>query len=267
MITSAAKTGTAERVLAERRGRVLELTLNRPAAGNAFDAELYGELADLLAEAGADSGVSCVVLSGGDRFSAGADLHDLAAASESRRNVARAAYERFLGRLEQFPKPLLAAVAGPAVGIGFTLLGHVDIVIVADNARFRVPFAALGLVPEAGSSATLPAILGPQRAAHLFYSGEWLSAEQAVEAGLALCSVPVERLGAAVAALADRIAAAPLSSLAATKRLLAASRAIDARAARRREDEAFTAALAEPGVVPGLRTIAEQIGGRASEGR
>ncbi|WP_051791251.1 enoyl-CoA hydratase-related protein [Amycolatopsis jejuensis] len=262
MITSPPK--TAERIIAERRDRVLELTLNRPSAGNAFDAELYGALADLLADAASDVEVSCVVLGGGDRFSAGADLRDLAA-DPARRQTARDAYDRLLGQLEQFPKPLIAAVAGPAVGIGFTLLGHVDIVLVADNARFRAPFAALGLVPEAGSSATLPAMLGPQRAAHLFYSGAWLSAEQAVEAGLALCRVPVDELRSTAAALADRIAAAPLSSLTATKRLLAASRVIDAAAARRREDEAFTTALADPGVNAGLQKVAEQIARKNEE--
>lgn len=228
----------------ERHDRFVELVLNRPEAGNAFDVELYEALATAVERAAADPAVGCVVLTAtGPLFCAGADLNAFAAVIEQQDDAWQRGYDRLLTAVESFPKPLLAAVGGPAVGIGLTLLGHADIVLVSEAAKFRAPFARLGLVPEAGSTVTLPERLGAQRAAYLLFTGAWLSAADAVTWGLATRQVPADQLRPEALAIAKGVAAAPIESLVATKHLLTEGRASDAAAARRREDAAFVAAL------------------------
>jgi enoyl-CoA hydratase/carnithine racemase len=141
--------------------------------------------------------------------------------------------------LENLRKPLVVAVRGVAVGIGATLLGHADLVLLAESARLRTPFAALGLCPEAGSTVTFPALIGPQRSAELFFTGRWLTAPEAVAAGLGLRVVPDETVLTEARDLARQVAAQPLASLLATKELLGATRRDAARQARRLEDLLF----------------------------
>jgi enoyl-CoA hydratase/carnithine racemase len=141
---------------------------------------------------------------------------------------------------------VIAAVNGLAVGIGFTMLAHCDLVLVADTARLRAPFTTLGVCPEAASSATFPAIMGQQTAAYYLYTAEWVSAEEAVAAGIAWRVVPAADLMAEARALAATIAAKPIPSLVATKQLMVASRLDAVRAARAREDEGFRALVGGP---------------------
>jgi enoyl-CoA hydratase/carnithine racemase len=212
------------------------LTLDRPEALNAFDRSLFEALSEALASAAEDPGVGCVVLTGAGRaFTAGSDL----AGDDDGDGGGEDPYERLMGTIEGFSKPLIAAVNGLAIGIGTTLLGHCDLVLAADSARFRVPFTSLGLVPEAGSTATLPAMMGRQAAAHALFSSGWISAEEARESGLVWRLRPAEELLPEAVAVAAEIAAQPLESLVATKRLLLAERLPGARAAREREDPEF----------------------------
>jgi enoyl-CoA hydratase/carnithine racemase len=149
-------------------------------------------------------------------------------------------FRRFVGALEAFPKPAIAAVNGVAVGLGTTMLPYCDIVLASATARFRLPFASLGVVPEAGSSFNLPAVMGWQAAAHALFTAEWLDADQALACGLVWRVVEPDALVSEAVAVARTVARMPLVSLMETKRLLLATRLDLARAARHREEAVFT---------------------------
>lgn len=226
----------------EDRGPVRVLTLDRPEVLNAFDSPLYRATAAALEAARADDGVHVAVLTGAGRaFSSGQDLGEMArlAAGEQ----VNSGFPHLLDALGSFDKPLVAAVNGTAVGIGFTMLPHCDLVLVAEGARFRTPFAEMGVPPEAASSLLFPERMGWQRAAHLLFTNAWLSAAEAVEHGIALRVVPGDELMAEALALAERIASAPLPALRAIKATMLAARQPAVDAARRREDAAFAQLL------------------------
>ena len=197
-----------------------------------------------------------MVLTGAaNAFSAGADMSLLAGAEDGGGDSLSAAkaFESLLDGLGSFEKPLLAAVNGLAVGIGATLLLHCDVVIAAESARIRFPFTALGLVPEAGSTYLLPVVVGPQMAAELFFSAEWIGAQRASELGIASRVVADDRLLEVALARAEEIAAQPLGALRATKRILLDARREAVEAARRREGEGM---LAQAGSAENLAALA-----------
>jgi enoyl-CoA hydratase/carnithine racemase len=233
-------------LLVDDRERVRLLTLDRPAALNAFDDDLYDAACAALVAAADDPDVAVVVITGAGRaFSAGQDLGEL---GNPRRHDdgKRHGFAPFIETVEAFPKPLIAAVNGIGVGIGLTLLPHCDLVLMAEDARLRAPFASLGVTVEAGNSYLLPATVGPQAAAHLLYTAAWLDAGQCVDIGLAWKSCPPERLLDQTMEVASEIAAMPIPSLIATKRLLVASRIDAIQAARARENAAFAELVGGP---------------------
>lgn len=200
--------------------RVRLMTLRRPDRRNAFDRELYARSADALDQAGADGGVSVVVLTGtGPAFSAGVDVDELAAVAGGAAGTDEfvASAQRFVRTLAEFPKPLIAAVNGSAVGIGATLLGHCDVVLAGRSARFRYPFTSMGIVPEIGSSWMLPHQVGWQAAQWLLLSSRWIDATEALAMGLVLEVVADDELLATAQARGAEIAEHPLDSLVATK--------------------------------------------------
>ena len=205
-------------ILVHTEAGVCTLTLNRPDKKNSITAAMYGALADALQAAQDDASVRCAVLQGNETtFSAGNDiadfLHNPPASADS-------PVFRFLRGIAQFPKPLVAAVCGPAVGVGTTLLFHCDLVYAGDNAAFSMPFVNLGLCPEAGSSLLVPQMLGYHRAAEALLLGEPFMAEAALEVGLVNRVLsPLETAGYAQA-VARKLAAKPLGSLVETKRLM-----------------------------------------------
>jgi len=233
-------------VRAADAGAVRTLTLDRPEARNAFDVGLYTGLAAALDAARADDGVHVVVLTGaGPVFSAGQDLAEMAAlAAGDAPAGAEHGFRTLLAAVEAFDKPLLAAVNGPGVGIGFTLLLHCDLVWLAASARLRVPFAEMGVPPEAASSVLLPARMGRQQAARALLAADWIGADEAVAHGLAVAVVADHELVAVVAAEAARIAAHPLAGLRAVCGLVRAAEAEAVAAARAREEAAFADLLA-----------------------
>jgi enoyl-CoA hydratase/carnithine racemase len=165
-------------------GPVRLLTLDRPEARNAFNKALYDAVRLTLDEAAADDTTSvCVITGAGDIFSAGQDLKALAGFKDNPEEAH--GFDPFARALAAFDKPLIAAVNGAAVGVGTTMLLHCDVVLVSDTARFKLPFAGLGLIPEAASSLLLPAAIGPQAANYLLLTGDWMDAEAAVTRGLA----------------------------------------------------------------------------------
>jgi enoyl-CoA hydratase/carnithine racemase len=231
--------------------RVRVLTLNRPEALNAFNEELYHAAGRALADAAARDDIACVVITGtGRAFSAGQDLGEMsrvrADADPSSFSSDGPGFPRFLDTLAALPKPVIAAVNGIGVGIGMTMLLHVDVAFIASNARLRAPFVPLGVVPEAAGSLLMPVVMGNQRAAVKLYTGDWISADEAVECGLALQVVAPDALMQMTMGLARRIATMPVASLRATKQLVVDGRIDAVRAARAREDTVFTEMIGRP---------------------
>ena len=210
------------------------VTLVRPEARNALDRATYGQLRDALLGASSDDAVMVVIVTGeGAAFCAGQDVSEMTSSqgAASDADEAWAAVNGFLDALAECPKPLLAAVNGIATGIGATMLGLFDLVLVARSARIRFPFVDLGLVPEAGSTCTLPSLVGVEVAAHALLTGEWIDAERAVRIGLAWKMAEDAEVLDEATILGATLARKPLVSLVETKRLLVASRAASVRAA------------------------------------
>jgi enoyl-CoA hydratase/carnithine racemase len=225
--------------LRKQEGNILVLSFNRPAKMNALTRSMYAGLATGLNEAAGDFGIRAVILtSEGQHFTAGNDISDFMnnpPTSES------SEVSEFLESLLNFPKPLVAAVNGNAVGVGTTMLLHCDVVVASSTAKFSMPFASLGLVPEAGSSFLFPQLVGYQRAARIFMTGESFDAPSAVEMGL-VTSIDNDPLNAAMK-IAQLIAEQPPQAIINTKALLKA-RSHDAVAAvMKAEFEIFAMAL------------------------
>ncbi|MDR6420594.1 enoyl-CoA hydratase [Paraburkholderia phenoliruptrix] len=205
-------------ILVERANGVLTLAFNRPDKKNAITAAMYQTMADTLVEAQRDASVRAMLIRGSASiFSAGNDLEDFMKAPPMGEN---APVFQFLRALSSADKPLVAAVAGPAVGIGTTLLLHCDLVYAADSASFSLPFAQLGLCPEAASSLLLPRVAGYQAAAEKLLLGEAFDAAEAQRMGFVNRVLPASEVDAFAASQAAKLAALPASSLRVTKSLM-----------------------------------------------
>ena len=201
---------------------VTTLTLNRVEKKNSITAAMYAAMADALLQAEQDSAVRALVIQGhATVFSAGNDIGDfLNAPPRVQGENQETPVMRFLRGISTFPKPLVAAVCGPAVGIGTTMLFHCDLVYAGDNAAFSMPFVNLGLCPEAASSLLVPQMMGYHRAAEALLLGEPFMAEAALEVGLVNRIVPPTEANGIAQAQARKLAAKPISSLLETKRLM-----------------------------------------------
>ena len=218
---------------------VLTLSFNRPAKMNALTRGMYGALASALNEAAGDFGIRAVILtSEGEHFTAGNDIKDF---MENPPTGDDSEVAKFLGSLLNFPKPLIAAVKGHAVGVGTTMLLHCDVVLASPTASFSMPFTSLGLVPEAGSSFLFPALVGYQRAARIFLTGETFSAADAKEMGLV--STIATDVYEQAQIVASQIAAQPPQAVINTKALLKASKHDAVEAVMKAEFELFSMAL------------------------
>jgi len=208
----------SEPILVTSDAGVCEVRLNRPEKRNAVTFPMYEQLTRALSAAQADGAVRAVLLSGeGASFSAGNDLQDFLTGPAL--SAAHPAMQ-FLRTLATFGKPLLAAVQGQTVGIGVTMLLHCDLIVAARTAQFTLPFVALGLVPEAGSSLLLPRLIGHQRAAELLFLGQPFNADTAYRLGLVNSVVEERSLLDETRALARAVAQQPAEALTATRRLL-----------------------------------------------
>jgi enoyl-CoA hydratase/carnithine racemase len=235
------------------------IAFDRPEVRNAFDTAMYVAVADALDEALGDDDTRVVVLTGrGKGFTAGQDLREMAAmAAGTAQPGAGKGFPGLLDAVVAFDKPLLAAVHGVAVGLGCTLLAHIDMVLVEEGTRLRAPFAEMGVPPEAASSWLLPERMGWQRAASLLLASEWIDAAEAVEAGLALRVCPPGTVVEETLALAHRMATFAPHATRQIKRLMTAPRRLEIDAARAREDAAFAALFADPAINPGGRLTAQ----------
>lgn len=227
---------------------VAVITLNRPERKNAFDRRQYDDLAAHLDAVAADENLRVAVLTGaGAAFSSGQDLKEMAelagqaASGSATGNGGTTGFTVLLDALQRFPKPLVAAVNGVAVGIGMTILPYCDIVLVAESARLRVPFSELGVPPEAGSSVLFAELIGWQRAAELLLTSRWIDATEAVDIGLALRRCADAEVLAEATALAREIASKSPYSTRVIKELMIAGRGSRSSDARAREEALFAA--------------------------
>jgi len=193
----------------ETDGAVGIVTINRPEKRNAMTYAMLGEFLERIAEAGADTSTRALIITGAPgAFCAGTDLADLASVPGAQRGLRGSSEER--GRwwpIVECPKPVVGAIDGPAVGMGAEFSSQCDIRIATPNARFAWNFVHRGLVPDTGAGSwLLPRLIGTQRALKLLYTGEFLTAEEALEIGYVDQLVPSEKLQATAMALAQKIA-------------------------------------------------------------
>lgn len=228
-------------ILTKTEARIARIEINRTDKKNALTADMYQAMAEALSAAETDPQVRAILIHGKpDCFTAGNDLKDFL---DHPPHGEDSPVFRFLHAISTAAKPLVAAVGGPAVGIGTTMLLHCEFVYAAPNARFQMPFVPLGLVPEAASSLLLPMLAGYHRAAELLLLGKPFTAEQALAAGIVTEIVSESELLAHALATAASLAALPSSSLRMTKGLMKARYAESVVKAMKEEGEKFRAQL------------------------
>ena len=231
-------------ILVHTEAGVVTISFNRLERKNSITSAMYASMADALENAAGDAAVRVVVFQGHETvFSAGNDIGDFLKQPPS---TPDAPVFRFLRGIATFPKPVLAAVSGPAVGIGTTLLFHCDLVYAGDNAAFSMPFVNLGLCPEAASSLLVPQMLGYHRAAEALLLGEPFMAEAALEVGLVNRVLPPTEVNGYAQAQARKIAVKPMSALIETKRLMKQGQASQVQARMVEEGTSFGRMLREP---------------------
>jgi enoyl-CoA hydratase/carnithine racemase len=242
---------------------VTEIAINRPQKKNALTQAMYAAMADAIAAAESDPAVRALLLTGytpddasGDGgspvFTAGNDLADFL--TDFRMDASSPVF-RFLFSLVRATKPVVAAVDGPAVGVGTTMLLHCDLVYAGRNTRFQLPFINLGLVPEGGSSLLLPLLAGPQRAAELLMLGDPFDAETARSCGMVNCVLESGDVLPAARAAAAALAAKPAEALRTTKRLLRAPQRAALEEVMLAEADAFATALQGPEAAAALQAF------------
>jgi enoyl-CoA hydratase/carnithine racemase len=222
---------------------VVQLVINRPEKKNAVTREMYQQLSDAIIRASEDEAVNAIVISGaGGVFTAGNDLDDFRARAMDDQPKPSAGLA-FIEALMDCDTPVIAAVEGLAIGIGTTLLLHVDVVIAAKSAQFKTAFVDLGLVPEAASTVTMPLHLGARRATDLLLLGEVISGNDARECGLVSRIVGDGQALVEALALAANLANKPREALRASKRLIRAPWREQIEQALEREREVFSERL------------------------
>jgi enoyl-CoA hydratase/carnithine racemase len=231
-------------ITVENHDAVRVLRFARPERKNAITATMYGALADALGQAAADATVRVVVVTGSESaFTAGNDLSDFLDEPPTKDD---APVFRFLRAIASFPKPLVASVCGPAIGVGTTMLLHCDLVYAGENATLSLPFVHLGLCPEAASSLLLPAVVGYQRAAEKLLLGEPFGVAEAREIGIVNRVLPPAEAERFALAQAAKLASRPLSSLLATKALMKRSLTSAVHEQMLEEGRYFARMLGEP---------------------
>jgi enoyl-CoA hydratase/carnithine racemase len=231
-------------ILTTRENGVLTIEFNRPQKKNAITTEMYTALADALVAAREEPCIRAVLIFGKPEvFTAGNDLQDFIKHPPTDDD---SPVMRFLKEISRAPMPLVAAVCGPAVGVGTTMLLHCDLVYAGENAQFSLPFAQLGLVPEGASSLLLPELIGYQRAAERLLLGEPFGADEALRMGLVSAVLPADAVLGHARVQVKKLVALPAAALRATKRLMKHGR-IDAIESRLLlEGEEFRARLQSP---------------------
>jgi enoyl-CoA hydratase/carnithine racemase len=241
----------------ELKDDVLRITIDRPEKKNALTGAMYTALAEAVEQAEGNPDVRVLLLHGnGDSFTAGNDLEDFVAKGWKGHEVPPAV--RFITAVAHAKKPVVAAVHGSAVGVGVTILLHCDLVYAADNAKLMMPFVNLGIVPEAGSTAILPAQIGHQRAAELLMLGTPISAQRAHELGMVNAVVTLDALLPTALNAAQMLAEKPAAALRATKALMKKAGSVELERALREEVEVIAERLGSPETREALTAFLEK---------
>ncbi|WP_028081395.1 enoyl-CoA hydratase [Solimonas soli] len=208
---------STEHIVTELQDRVLTIRFNRPDKKNAVSSAMYNASADAFSGASTNPEVRAVLLTGTDDcFCSGNDLGDFLNSGDA----VGAAVGRFMRSMVDCSKPIVAAVTGPAIGVGTTVLLHCDLIYAGEKTRFQMPFVNIGICPEFGSSLMLPAMMGHPRAAELVLLGEMFSAAKAREYGLVNDVLPDAEVHAHARAQALKLAAQPPQAMRTSKDLL-----------------------------------------------
>jgi enoyl-CoA hydratase/carnithine racemase len=228
-----------DEIITERSESVLRIQLNRPMKRNAMTSRMYATLTDVFNNAAKDEHTRVVLWHGaGDSFSAGNDIEDFL---ENPPGPADSPQTRLMNALVDFDKPLIAAVHGAAIGGGTTMLTHCDLVYAGESAKFQMPFINLAVVPEFGSSWSIPARIGHIRAAELILLGLPFDAKRAAELGFVTQVVPDQNLMTTATEAARKLAAKPARALQASKRLMKRPFRAQIKAAMEAENQEFSA--------------------------
>jgi enoyl-CoA hydratase/carnithine racemase len=228
-----------DEIITERSASVLRVQLNRPAKKNAMTSSMYVTLAEIFTDAAKNEQTRVVLWHGaGDSFCAGNDIEDFLKNPPGPGDSPQA---RLMNALVDFDKPIVAAVQGAAIGGGTTMLTHCDFVYAGESAKFRMPFIDLAVLPEFGSSCSIPAMMGHIRAAELILLGLPFDARRALELGFVNQVVSDQNLLATASETARKLAAKPAGALQASKRLMKRSFRGQIKAAMKAENEAFSA--------------------------
>jgi enoyl-CoA hydratase/carnithine racemase len=228
-----------DEIITERSESVLRVQLNRPMKRNAMTSRMYATLTDVFNDAAKDEGTRVVLWHGaGDSFSAGNDIEDFL---ENPPGPGDSPQARLMNALLDFDKPLIAAVHGAAIGGGTTMLTHCDFVYAGESAKFQMPFINLAVVPEFGSSCSVPARIGHIRAAELILLGLPFDAKRAAELGFVTQVVPDQNLMTTATEAARKLAAKPARALQASKRLMKQPFRAQIKAAMEAENQEFSA--------------------------
>jgi enoyl-CoA hydratase/carnithine racemase len=226
-------------IITEHSGSVLRVELNRPTKRNAMTSSMYVKLADVFNDAAKDERTRVVLWHGaGDSFCAGNDVEDFL---KNPPGPGESPQARLMNALLDFDKPLIAAVQGAAIGGGTTMLTHCDFVYAGENAKFQMPFVNLAVVPEFGSSFSVPARIGHLRAAELILLGLPFDAQRALNLGLVTQVVPDQNLLATATETARQLAGKPAGALQASKRLMKRPFREQIKAAMATENDVFSA--------------------------
>jgi enoyl-CoA hydratase/carnithine racemase len=235
---------------------VATIEIARPDKKNALTQAMYRDLAEAIAAARADAAVRALLITGQPEvFTAGNDLEDFLQRPPL---GPESPVLRFMQALLECEKPVVAAVSGPAIGIGATMLLHCDLVYISEGSRLVLPFVALGLVPEFASSLLLPQRLGHARAAEKLLLGEPIGGAEAVQLGFATAVLPAGELLAHARRMAERFNALPPGALRATKRLMRAGASTAIAQAMRAEQAVFSERLSSPEALEALQAFVQK---------
>jgi enoyl-CoA hydratase/carnithine racemase len=227
-----------DEIITDRSESVLRVQLNRPMKRNAMTSRMYATLADVFNNAAKDESTRVVLWYGaGDSFSAGNDIEDFLQNPPGPGDSPQA---RLMNALIDFDKPLIAAVHGAAIGGGTTMLTHCDFVYAGESAKFQMPFIDLAVVPEFGSSWSIPARIGHIRAAELILLGVPFDAKRAAELGFVTQVVSDQNLMTTATEAARKLAAKPARALQASKQLIKRPFRVQTKAAMEAENQAFS---------------------------
>ncbi|AET66528.1 enoyl-CoA hydratase/carnithine racemase [Desulfosporosinus orientis DSM 765] len=250
---------TFQTIIVEIEEGIATITLNRPEVLNALNDQVFKELGEAAAALSADNSVRAVIITGGNKvFAAGADISQMASSTAVDVATGDNASYRAFQILETMPKPVIAAIAGYALGGGCELTLVADVRIAADNAQFGLPEIKLGILPGAGGTQRLPRLIGAGKAKELIFSGDFIKADEALSVGLVNKVVPAEELFAEARMMAKRFASRGAIALQLAKSAVNEGLRMDLEAGLQYEHKCFSLLFATEDQKEGMRAFLEK---------